>query len=32
MGYRLIAIGSDQAYLKEGIAAMLTGRGPEVQR
>ena len=32
MGYRLIAIGSDQAYLKEGIAAMLTGQGPEVQR
>lgn len=32
MGYRLIAIGSDQAYLKEGIAAMLTGHGPEVQR
>jgi 4-hydroxy-2-oxoheptanedioate aldolase len=32
MGYRLIAIGTDQAYLAQGIKSMLTDRGPEVQR
>lgn len=32
LGYTLIAIGTDQAYLAQGIATMLTERGAEVQR
>jgi 4-hydroxy-2-oxoheptanedioate aldolase len=32
LGYRLIAIGTDQAYLATGIKTMLTELGPEVQR
>jgi 4-hydroxy-2-oxoheptanedioate aldolase len=32
LGYRLIAIGTDQAYLAMGIKTMLTELGPEVQR
>ena len=32
MGYRLIAIGSDQAYLAQGIKTVLTELTPEVQR
>lgn len=32
MGYRLIAIGTDQACLARGIEAMLSERGAEVQR
>ena len=32
LGYRLIALGSDQAYLMTGIQTMLKERGPEIQR
>ncbi|MCR4281630.1 MAG: aldolase/citrate lyase family protein [Bauldia sp.] len=32
LGYRLIAIGTDQAYLAQGIKTMLTELGPEIQR
>jgi 4-hydroxy-2-oxoheptanedioate aldolase len=32
IGYRLIAIGTDQAYLAQGIKSMLTEPTPEVQR
>lgn len=32
MGYRLVAIGSDQGYLLTGARSALTERGPEVQR
>jgi 4-hydroxy-2-oxoheptanedioate aldolase len=32
LGYRLIAIGTDQAYLAQGIKSMLTEPTPEVQR
>jgi 4-hydroxy-2-oxoheptanedioate aldolase len=32
MGYRLVAIGTDQAYLAQGIKSMLTEPTPEVQR
>jgi len=31
LGYRLIALGTDQAYLTRGIDAMLNERGPETQ-
>jgi 4-hydroxy-2-oxoheptanedioate aldolase len=31
LGYRLIALGTDQAYFTTGIQKMLTERGPEVQ-
>jgi 4-hydroxy-2-oxoheptanedioate aldolase len=31
LGYRLIALGTDQAYLTIGIQKMLNERGPEVQ-
>lgn len=31
LGYRLIALGTDQAYFTTGIRKMLTERGPEVQ-
>ena len=32
LGYRLIAIGTDQAYLAQGIKTLLTELGPEIQR
>ena len=32
LGYRLIAVGTDQAYLAQGIKSMLTEPTPEVQR
>jgi 4-hydroxy-2-oxoheptanedioate aldolase len=32
LGYRLIALGTDQAYLMTGIKTMLTDLGPETQR
>ena len=32
LGYRLIALGSDQAYLMTGIQTMLKERGAEIQR